>query len=217
MFRAFAVFVIFAVSVLSGACGSGGGDVSGTTGNGRNSANNAVDNGSTTAQSGTTQPTSVSGEPAGPNQVAPGIPSDPSTASVSNADANVASAGTIMDQGKRKIIDVPPSAADKNMPKIPAPDNSFISVTMGKKGEFIESRVFNANPYFSKVVRTSLGSSKNTVIYLKNGRSVATKKGDEQTLSSLSLNQLMDATGIKPPAPKPDPNAASGTEQKPVH
>lgn len=106
------------------------------------------------------------------------------------------------------------SSQKPKMMTYPAPDDSEYSSTMDKSGMPIETRVFHNNPQLIKVTRTWKNVNDKTIsIYLKNGRVVKLPGDQVPNMNSVPASVLLDAAGIKPPAPHPA--AANATETDP--
>lgn len=104
---------------------------------------------------------------------------------------------------KRKLnVDANPNAPIPEGPRVPASENSEMSTTMDKAGNFVETRYFKADPMLVKVKRTWLGPGKSTmIITLKNGK-VVTAAGDSiPNLAIAPIPTLLALAGIKQAAP----------------
>lgn len=158
-----------------------------TTENGTNpAATNRVSN----APAANTQTTGVPGN-AGPT---PGtIDQIPVVPMPEGANANTAKLNR-----DRKIVDTPGVA--KEPTRVPAAENSEVSSTMDKEGNFVESRFFRGNPQLDKVERTYSSPSISTLkIFLKGGK-VVTVPGDKvKDFVGSSSSVYLELAGIKAP------------------
>ncbi|MGI9056349.1 MAG: hypothetical protein ACR2F2_11170 [Pyrinomonadaceae bacterium] len=97
----------------------------------------------------------------------------------------------------------------------PAPDDSTFSAEMNGKGQPVETRTFKSHPVLAKVEKITM-SPRDYVfkIYLKNGKVVESKSDQLKDFRVISPINILDAIGMKPPPPKPDPNAPKPEDQK---
>lgn len=100
----------------------------------------------------------------------------------------------------------------------PAPDDSTFTAEMNAKGQPVETRTFRSHPILKKVEKITM-SPRDYVfkIYLKNGKVVESKSEKLKDFRVISPINILDAIGMTPPPPKPDPNAPKPEDlKKPV-
>lgn len=104
---------------------------------------------------------------------------------------------------KRKtLVDSNPGGPIPEGQRVPASENSEISTTMDKSGNFIETRYFKTDPMLVKVQRTWLGPGKSTLkIWLKNGKQVNAAGDSIENLAVAPIPSLLALAGIKTAAP----------------
>ncbi len=108
--------------------------------------------------------------------------------------------------------------AKDTMREKPAPDDSTFSAEMNGKGQPVETRTFRSHPVLKKVEKITM-SPRDYVfkIYLKNGKVVESKSDQLKDFRVISPLNILDAIGMKPPPPKPEPNAPKPEDlKKPV-
>ncbi len=98
----------------------------------------------------------------------------------------------------RKIVETPGAANEPT--RVPAGENSEVSSTMDKQGNFVESRFFKGHPQLEKVERTYLDPKNSTLkIFLKGGK-VVTVSGDKiKDFVGTSSAMYLEMAGIKTP------------------
>jgi len=171
------LIAIFVTSCSSGASTTSNADVAGT-----NSAPAANSPMSANPANSDSQPGTVAEVPAAPEVTAP-------------------AANGI--EFKRKInVDANPNGPIPEGPRVPASENSEMSTTMDKAGNFVETRYFKKDPMLVKVKRTWLAPGKSTlVITLKNGKEVTAPGDSIPNLAVAPIPALLALAGIKTAAP----------------
>lgn len=148
----------------------------------------------------------------------------PSVASNTAPDASAANADTASKgpagqidpvNGRRRIVDTPAMGPIPPPPVVPAPENSTMSSTMNKSGQFVETRTFKSDPQLLKVERTWQSPQKSTIKYwLRNGRTLSAPGDRIKDLATVSSNDLLANAGVSRPAAKrTDPNDPTGAKQ----
>lgn len=154
--------------------------------------------------------------------------SETQTNSVSTS--NVEQAEPAFNSLSKKVGDGYPAPANANvtvvntskvteeMKEQPAPDDSTFSAEMNAKGQPVETRTFKSHPVLAKVEKITM-SPRDYVfkIYLRNGKVVESKSDELKDFRVIAPVNILDAIGMKPPPPKPDPNAPRKIDKdKPV-
>ncbi len=105
--------------------------------------------------------------------------------------------------------------ARDTMRENPAPDDSTFSAEMNGKGQPVETRTFKSHLVLAKVEKITM-SPRDYVfkIYLKNGKVVESKSDQLKDFRVISPLNILDAIGMKPQPPKPDPNAPKPEDMK---
>lgn len=110
---------------------------------------------------------------------------------------------------RRKMVDNP--GVPKSM-SVPAGENSEISSTMDKQGNFVETRRFNAHSQLDKVERTYLSTENSSLkIYLKGGKVVTVSGNQVKNIAAASSADFLALAGIKTRAVS---NAGTGAKTK---
>jgi len=109
-----------------------------------------------------------------------------------------ANANTVKLSRNRKLVDTPGAANEPT--RVPAGENSEVSSTMDKQGNFVESRFFKGHPQLDKVERTYLDPKNSTLkIFLKGGK-VVTVSGDKiQDFVGTTSAMYLELAGVKAP------------------
>lgn len=113
------------------------------------------------------------------------------------------------------VILVNTNQTKDTMKEMPAPDDSTFSAEMNGKGQPVETRTFKSHPVLAKVEKITM-SPRDYVfkIYLKNGKVVESKSDQLKDFRVISPLNILDVIGMKPPPPKPDPNAPKPEDMK---
>ncbi len=108
--------------------------------------------------------------------------------------------------------------AKDTMKTLPAPDDSTFSAEMNAKGQPVETRTFKSHPVLAKVEKITTSPREYVFkVYLKNGKVIESKSEKLKDFRVIAPVNILDAVGIKPPQPKPDPNAPKAEDlKKPV-
>lgn len=172
------LFVILSVAVFAAACSSGTTTTPANSASGNPSGSQTAEPLAGQANSNSQQGT-VASVPVAPE--APGPVSGPLTG-----------------PPRKPLVDSNPNGPIPEPQRVPASENSEMSTTMDKAGNFVETRYFKTDPMLVKVQRTWLGPGKSTLkIWLKNGKEV-TASGDKiENLSIAPIPSLLALAGVK--------------------
>jgi len=188
-----AISSIFVACVLTG-CGS-------TPNASQSPRNQTIANGSANSSNSPSTPLATPGQTPIPGITGP--------LASSNVDVNAPSAGDIM-KGRRRIVDVPANGKAPAQMSVPAPENSSMVSTMDGSGVARQTRTFTGDPNIAKLERLTSAAGQTSTIYLKNGRAVRVPQGKITSVVTVTLAELRQLAGIKPPQP---PRAVTDTKK----
>ena len=99
----------------------------------------------------------------------------------------------------RRLIET--SGTPPPQQRVPAAENSEISTTMDKQGNFVETRFFKGHPQIDKVERTWLDPTKTLLkISLKNGKVIPVTGAKIDNFATLPASNFLELAGLKAPA-----------------
>lgn len=176
------LFVIVFSAAAAAGCSSGTANSGGPAANGGNTSQSTVP--SANPPNANSEPGTVASVPVAPE--VPGTASGP------------------LSGGKtgKTLVDTDPGGPIPEGQRVPASENSEMSSTMDKAGNFVETRYFKTDPMLIKVQRTWLGPNKSTLkIWLKSGK-IATASGESiPNLAVAPISSLLALAGVRSAAP----------------
>ena len=173
------LFLIVSIAMFAAGCSSGTAPTSTNSASGNSSSSQTAEPSANPASSNSQQGT-VASVP-----VAPEVPG-PASGPLSGVKTG------------KPLVDSKPDGPIPEPQRVPASENSEMSTTMDKAGNFVETRYFKTDPLLVKVQRTWLGPGKSTLkIWLKNGKQVDASGDSVENLSIAPIPSLLALAGVK--------------------